>query len=555
MRVEHTCLLVSDFNAAPLAGYLRNDQESPVLRVVEAPYGLVEPVLLAEHEIWQDKPNCALVWTRPQAVCRGFDRLWQGDVAAGAEIDAEIEHFVDLLVGVAARVRALFVPLWTLPPHERGLGIGDFKRGGIAWALQRMNAYLLAQAEAVENLYILDAVRWLAAAEGRSFDAKLWHMGKIAYANSVLRMAAGETKAALRALDGRGKKLIVLDLDDTLWGGTVGEVGWRVLRLGGHDHIGEAHADFQRALRTLARRGVLLALASRNEEAVALEAIDQHPEMILRRGDFAAWQIHWGDKAQSVAALAAELNIGLQDAVFIDDNPAERARVREALPEVLVPEWPAEPAFYVEALAELKVFDRVEISREDSARTQLYAAEARRRQAREESHSLDAWLARLELRVYAEVLNEENGARAAQLLNKTNQMNLCTRRMNIAELREWAAAEGREFWTVRVVDRFGDAGLTGLLGLEADERGGVLCDFVLSCRVMGRQIEEAMLHFATRRSCALGWGELVARYVPTAKNKPCGDFFARSALAREGDSFFWRDSAPLPLPSHVELHV
>lgn len=142
MRVEHTCLLVSDFNAAPLAGYLRNDQESPVLRVVEAPYGLVEPVLLAEHEIWQDKPNCALVWTRPQAVCRGFDRLWQGDVAAGAEIDAEIEHFVDLLVGVAARVRALFVPLWTLPPHERGLGIGDFKRGGIAWALQRMNAIL-----------------------------------------------------------------------------------------------------------------------------------------------------------------------------------------------------------------------------------------------------------------------------------------------------------------------------------------------------------------------------------------------------------------------------
>ena len=159
------------------------------------------------------------------------------------------------------------------------------------------------------------------------------------------------------------------------------------------------------------------------------------------------------------------------------------------------------------------------------------------------------------MRVYAEVLSEENGARAVQLLNKTNQMNLRTRRMNIAELREWAGAEGREFWTLRVVDRFGDAGLTGLLGLEADERGGVLCDFVLSCRVMGRQLEEAMLHFATRRARALGWGELAARYVPTAKNKPCGDFFARSGLTREGDLFFWRDSAALPLPSHVELHA
>jgi FkbH-like protein len=553
MAAVHRCLLVSDFNAAPLAGYLRNDKESPQLEVVEAPYGLVEPVLLGEHEIWQQQPNCALVWTRPQVVS-AFARLLDGEVVTGEEIDAEVELLVELFTGAAGHLTTLFVALWTLPPYERGLGVGDLKSGGVMRTLLRMNTQLIERADRVDNLYLFDAARWLAAADGRRFDAKLWHMGKIAFANSVLRVAVGETKAALRALDGRAKKLIVLDLDDTLWGGIVGEVGWRELQMGGHDHIGEAHADFQRALKALARRGVLLALASRNEEAVALEAIDEHPEMILRRGDFAAWRIHWGDKAESVEALVSELNIGLQDVVFIDDSPAERARVREALPEVLVPEWPADPAFYVEALSALKVFDIVSLSREDRERTQLYAIEERRRQARGQFSSMDAWLERLELQVFVEELNEENGARAVQLLNKTNQMNLCTRRLSRAELEQWSKGRGCEFWTFRVVDRFGDAGLAGLLGLQSNTSGVTLCDFVLSCRVMGRQIEETMLHFALRRARVLGGDKLVAEFLPTAKNKPCYDFFARTPLERDGHLFYGAGNELVALPSHVQFH-
>ena len=155
-----------------------------------------------------------------------------------------------------------------------------------------------------------------------------------------------DLKAGLNGLDGRGRKLIVVDLDDTLWGGIVGEVGWEQLKLGGHDHVGEAFADFQRALKGLNRRGILLAIASKNEERVALEGIAQHPEMVLSLDDFAGWRIDWEDKAQNIADMVAELNLGLQSVVFIDDNPAERSRVREALPEVFVPEWPADPALY-----------------------------------------------------------------------------------------------------------------------------------------------------------------------------------------------------------------
>ena len=162
-------------------------------------------------------------------------------------------------------------------------------------------------------------------------------------------------QGTLRALTGRAKKLIVLDLDDTLWGGSVGEVGWEQIRLGGHDYVGEAFVAFQQALKGLSSRAELFWLwQAATKRGWPQEAIDSHPDMVLRRHDFVAWQIHWGDKATSVASLAAELNIGLSEVVFIDDHPAERARVREALPEVMVPEWPEDPALYADALAELR---------------------------------------------------------------------------------------------------------------------------------------------------------------------------------------------------------
>src|SRR5262249_25838083 len=160
-------------------------------------------------------------------------------------------------------------------------------------------------------------------------------LGKIAFAPEVLRLAAADVKAALRAVQGRSRKLVVLDLDDTLWGGVVGDVGWESLRLGGHDPIGEAFVEFQRALAALARRGVVLAIASKNTEAVALEAIDRPPEMVLRRRHFAGWRIDWRDKAGNILELVSELRLGLDAVVFLDDNPVERERVRGALPAVL----------------------------------------------------------------------------------------------------------------------------------------------------------------------------------------------------------------------------
>ena len=227
----------------------------------------------------------------------------------------------------------------------------------------------------------------------------------------------------------------MLDLDNVLWGGVVGEVGWTGINLGGHDHVGEAFADFQRALKALAARGVQLALVSRNDEATALEAIDRHPEMQLRREDFAGWRINWEDKAQNIAGLLAELNLGDESAVFIDDSAIERERVRTAIPEVLVPEWPDDPARFREALGSLRCFDSPFLTEEDRRRTAMSAAERSRRcRVSTAVASVEDWLQSLDISVTVEMLSDGNLDRAVQLFNKTNQMNLATRRLSKPEL-------------------------------------------------------------------------------------------------------------------------
>jgi FkbH-like protein len=420
-----------------------------------------------------------------------------------------------------------------------------------------MNLALGDALAAAPGVFVLDAARWLRAS-ARPFPPKSWYMGKFAFGNDVFQEAVADVKAALQGVRGQARKMVVVDLDETLWGGIVGEVGWEGLVLGGHDPVGEALADFQGALKALANRGLVLGIVSKNDEATALEAIDRHPEMRLRRDDFAGWRINWQDKARNVAELAEEVNLGLQSVVFLDDNPAERARVREALPEVLVPEWPADKTLYKRALLALRCFDAPALSEEDRGRARMYAQDRRRRETQASVQSLDEWLASLEMKVTAAPLDEGNLARAAQLLNKTNQMNLSTRRMTEKELLAWAGAEGRWLWTFRVEDRFGDLGLTGLVSLAREGATGRVVDFLLSCRVMGRKVEETMLAVAVEKARQEGLDEVVAELVPTAKNKPCREWWEQSAFRRDPLHplvFRLPKGVGYPVPSHVDLLV
>jgi FkbH-like protein len=542
-------LLIADFTVDELADRLRGG-EGARLDAEVAPFGQVIPTLLEAPR--DGRRDFAVVWTRPEAISPAFARLLAYDEAPLEAVLSDVDAFCDALLHGLARYRLAFVPTWTVPATHRGLGPLD-ARSGATRALTAMNARLMDRLAAAPDLHVLNAQRWLDVA-GRGHSAKGWYLGKAAFHPEVLAEAARDLRAAVEGLTGSARKLVVVDLDDTLWGGVVGDVGWANLRLGGHDATGEALADFQRGLKALTRRGVVLAIASKNDEAVALEAIRRHPEMVLRESDFVARRIDWNDKARNVAALAAELNLGLQSVVFIDDNPFERARVREALPEVLVPEWPEDKLLYPGALASLRCFDAPAPSREDAERTRLYATERQRDASRAEVGSLDAWLASLGMKVRVEPLGPANLGRAAQLLNKTNQLNLSTRRLTAAELVAWAGGEGRTFLTVSVSDRFGDAGLTGLLGLEVRDGVAAVVDFVLSCRVMGRKVEETMVHLAVEAARRAGAREVVAQHLPTPKNRPCLEFWRRCGFEeREGARFAWDAARPYPRPEPIAL--
>jgi FkbH-like protein len=242
--------------------------------------------------------------------------------------------------------------------------------------------------------------------------------------------------------------------------------------------------------------------------------------------------------------------------VFIDDSPAERGRVREAIGDlVLVPDWPADPTEFSMALLELRCFDAPTISAEDRARVGMYAAERERRIATEQVGSIDDWLATLQIEIKAERLSSTNLARASQLFNKTNQINLSTRRLSEDELMQWSEAGNRMVWTFRVSDRYGDSGLTGIVSIETESDTARIIDFLMSCRVMGREVEEAMVFTAVEYvRTQMGAHRIVAELIPTDRNRPCLDFWHRSGLEeREKNRFYWEPMRPYPKPRFIKL--
>jgi len=555
-------LLISNFNLSNLAALLSKNDESPPIRAVTAPFGQVMQVLLKpSSEPWTETTQGVVIWTSPKNVSPSYRRLLESEEVEPEQLMHEVDEFCNSLKAIPSHVKYVFVPSWVAGPFEKRMGLLDMDlRHGVSLALMRMNLRLVEDLRNDSRIFLLDASRWVAVHGENSFSQRLWYLSKTPFGLEFLKTAAGEIKASVRALTGEARKLLLVDLDETLWGGVVGDVGWQNLRLGGIDPIGEAFRDFQLGLKALKRHGVLLGIVSKNEESTALEAIRSHPEMALRQDDFAGWRINWEDKAQNIVNLVSELNLGLQSVVFIDDSPAERGRVHEAFPQVFVPDWPSSPMDYTMALHHLRCFPARPLSVEDRLRTEMYITERKRHSVRAQVGSLEQWLESLEIRVEAEPLSDASLDRATQLFNKTNQMNLTTRRLTREELWNWSQEPDRQVLVFRASDRFGDYGLVGLasISLQNAERQEVhLVDFILSCRAIGRKVEEAMLHVATESAYAAGAKNLRAEYIPTSRNQPCLAFFQNSGLAKVdgATTYAWNSEYPYSKPPFVALTV
>ncbi len=552
-KKEYTSLLISDFTINDFSNYLNVNKDFPAVKSYTAPFNQVMQVLMDKKmDCWKKNPDIAVIWTTPEII-RSFGKLINYDKVTLKDILDEVDDYSSRILNTAGKLKAVFVPAWILPSYDRRYSMYDMKnKTGISNTLMRMNLRLADNFEKAGNIHILNSQRWIDAT-GNAYDPKLWYMAKIPFKHKVFIEAVNDIKSAVNTIDGNPKKLIILDLDDTLWGGIVGDVGWKNIRLGGHDPIGEAFADFQKALKSLTSKGVVLGIVSKNEEQTALKAISSHPEMILRPDDFVSWKINWKDKAENINEMVSELNLGLQSVVFIDDSSVERARVREALPEVFVPEWPEDKMLYKKFLLNLDCFDASIVSKEDYDRTKMYLSEKKRRESQIKIGSFDEWLKSVNIKVEVEKLSEIDLERTVQLLNKTNQMNLTTRRVTEKKLLEWADRKNHRLWTFRVSDKFGDSGLAGVASIEIQGRTAKITDFVLSCRVMGRKIEEAMVYVITRFARSVKLKYVEAEYLPTEKNKPCLDFWKRSGFGQKGNTFIWDMNKNYPAPDNIRI--
>jgi FkbH-like protein len=454
-----------------------------------------------------------------------------GVEARCAAFVAELAQWIDRCrETVGGRVVLSTIPL---SPLRRARIIDYRGKARLAAAWARMNAGILALAEEKPGTVVLAADDIGARAGAVFAPDRMRHIAGHAFAPEFLLAYAAELARVARADLGLARKCLVLDLDNTLWGGVVGDDGVGGLHLGG-GYPGSAHKELQAVARDLRTQGVLLTVCSKNDGAVAHEAMATHPEMLLRPEHFAAVTANWSPKADNIRAQANALNIGLDAMVFVDDNPVERGAMRSLAPQVTTVELPDDPAGYAAIIATRGDFNLLELTAEDRDRAGMYQAQSARAALEGASASIEEYLTGLDSQLAVEPLGPLNAGRIVQLFGKTNQFNLTGRRFTAEELQDG----GRLVFGARLADRFGDNGLIAALAVaKAADGAWAIENFVLSCRVFSRNVEQALVVLLLRAARDGGAPAVTGRFVPSAKNLMFADFYENLGFAAAGDGF------------------
>ena len=414
--------------------------------------------------------------------------------------------------------------------------------------VDRLNAELGSALAGIDQLVWLDVAGETARASRPVTDSRLWFMGRFPYSEPFSQQLARRCAGLILAAIGKSTRLIALDLDNTVWGGVLGEDGIEGVQLGG-DYPGNAFADFQRALKRLTARGIAIAIVSKNDTDLARKMIEEHPAMEIRSADVASYRINWQPKWQNLPEICDELSLGLESVLLIDDNRVEREQMQRNLPAVKVLDLPDDPAGYVKALEECPWLDVVSVTAEDLKRADSYRARSTIEQRRRKAVNIEEFYASLGMTLHLRPLDSGNIARAAQLSQKTNQFNTTTRRYDKSQLTAIAAGGG-DVIVVGLEDKYTGAENIGLLILKPhpERRGwGVVDNFLLSCRVLSRGLEPVILHWALARALQRGWTGLGGFIIETERNTPVRGVFNDAGFLQEASSGEWiraSDQAP-----------
>jgi len=493
------------------------------------------------------------------ALWESFADLNSHDIES--HVQQTIESYRQLVATFRSRSKAqLLIHSLALPPAASN-GILDANTPSSQFnAIARINEQLVQIARDNNNIYLLDYNN-LVARRGSDHwhDARKHITVGMPIAAPELIHLAHEWLRYLHPMIGKVCKVLAVDLDNTLWGGVIGEDGMDGIKLDS-GYPGAAFRNLQRVMLDLYRRGVLLVVCSKNNPAEAMEAIEKHPGMLLRPEHFAALRINWQDKAANLRELAKELNLGIDAIAFIDDNPVEREWVRGQVPEVTIIDLPDDPIGFADALRQSPVFERLKLSEEDKSRSQYYAQDRMRSALQQTTGSLEDFYRSLAMVVEIEPVTKQTIARAAQLTQKTNQFNMTTRRYTEEQVAAMTPPTWRTY-SIRVKDRFGDNGIVGLALVKFENAACVIDTFLLSCRVIGRTVETAFLEVIAQDAIHAGAAKIIGEFIPTRKNAPAKDFYRQHgfSLACETDGRqTWElalDPNPLSVPQWIELYV
>jgi len=506
-----------------------------LIELVRADYGQVmQSVLDPASSIAQsgvDAVLCSL-----DAGMLGLDRARLAAGEADAAVNEALERTKMLFDGIRSVVGATVVAQ-TLPlPLEPLFGGYDARVGGSPRAMiDAFNRRLVGELLVGGDLLVDVACAASSFGLAKWHDPRGWHSAKVPMSLDAVPLYADQVCRVLGAARGKARKCLVLDLDNTVWGGIIGDDGVEGIRIGQGNGAGEAHLAVQALALDLRDRGVILAVCSKNDVENARLPFREHPDMLLREDHIAAFVANWTDKATNLRGIARLLNIGTDALVFLDDNPAERAIIRAELPEVAVPEIGDDPSLYPGLLARAGYFEAIAFDDDDRQRADYYRANAERQTAAAVVTNLADYLASLEMVLTAAPFDAQGRARIAQLANKSNQFNLTTRRYTEDQVAALQADPAKFTLQIRLADKFGDNGMVSVIVFDKGERSWTCETWLMSCRVLGRRVEEAVLAIVADAARASGAERLVGEYLPTAKNGLVRDHFAKLGFTKTSE--------------------
>ena len=440
-------------------------------------------------------------------------------------------------------------------PSKSNYGIFETKSEfGLQRMVSSLNQSLQDFISDMDSVYLFDMNGFVTRhGETNIFDPKQFLFGDIKISLDFIPHLTNDLMGYVIATLGLSKRCIVLDLDNTLWGGIVGEDGFNGIKLDSGPP-GNAFVEFQKHLLGLYHRGILLAINSKNNLDDAMEVIEKHPDMILRKEHFACVRINWNDKVSNLQEIAEELNFGLENFVFIDDDPINREFVRTSLPQVMTIDLPNDPAKYAQILEEMNEFNVLKITDEDKKRGIMYSQQKERKFFEKTSSNLEEFLRNMKLKVTIQKADNFTIPRISQLILKTNQFNLTTKRYQLEDIERFSQDENMLVGCAQVEDKFGDNGVTAAFIIQSDgSKEWILDTFLLSCRVMGREVEKSILGYIIKKAKENGIEKIKAQFIPTQKNKPIENFLPNCGFQKDGNHWIITLNKTFETPDFIEI--